>query len=84
MLVFVFSSAHRDGQLVFLTEEERAALAQVNPCSAEHCEPSSLLERLFSSDISSVYRLGKTQACVCVCESGSNKTKIIVKFHKYQ
>ncbi|KAM7389497.1 hypothetical protein PAMP_023473 [Pampus punctatissimus] len=45
-----------DGQLVFLTEEERASLAQINSCS---CEPSdsSLLERLFSSDISSVYRL---------------------------
>lgn len=48
----------RDGQLVFLTEEERASLAQVNPCSSEPSD-SGLLERLFSSDISSVYRLGK-------------------------
>lgn len=48
----------RDGQLVFLTEEERASLAQVNPCSSEPSD-GSLLERLFSSDISSVYRLGK-------------------------
>uniref|UniRef100_A0A671Z327 SH3 domain and tetratricopeptide repeats 2 n=1 Tax=Sparus aurata TaxID=8175 RepID=A0A671Z327_SPAAU len=47
-----------DGQLVFLTEEERASLAQVNPGSSEPSD-SSLLERLFSSDISSVYRLGK-------------------------
>ncbi|XP_056139425.1 SH3 domain and tetratricopeptide repeat-containing protein 2 isoform X2 [Lampris incognitus] len=47
-----------DGQLVFLTEEERAALAQVNPCSAEPND-SSLLERLFYSDISSVYRLDR-------------------------
>ncbi|XP_071759362.1 SH3 domain and tetratricopeptide repeat-containing protein 2 [Centroberyx gerrardi] len=47
-----------DGQLVFLTEEERAALAQVNPCSSEPSD-SSLLERLFSSDISSVYRLDR-------------------------
>lgn len=49
---------HRDKQLVFLTEEERARLAQVHPCSSEPSD-SSLLERLFSSDISSVYRLGK-------------------------
>ncbi|AWP12368.1 putative SH3 domain and tetratricopeptide repeat-containing protein 2 [Scophthalmus maximus] len=45
-----------DGQLVFLTAEERASLAQANPCSSEPSD-SSLLERLFSSDISSVYRL---------------------------
>uniref|UniRef100_A0A8P4GC88 SH3 domain and tetratricopeptide repeats 2 n=1 Tax=Dicentrarchus labrax TaxID=13489 RepID=A0A8P4GC88_DICLA len=53
--------SHRDGQLVFLTEEERASLAQVNPCSSEPSD-SGLLERLFSSDISSVYRLGKGTA----------------------
>ncbi|CAJ1058195.1 SH3 domain and tetratricopeptide repeat-containing protein 2 [Xyrichtys novacula] len=47
-----------DRQLVFLTEEERAGLAQVNPCSSEPSD-SSLLERLFSSDISSVYRLDR-------------------------
>ncbi|XP_045886985.1 SH3 domain and tetratricopeptide repeat-containing protein 2 isoform X4 [Micropterus dolomieu] len=47
-----------DGQLVFLTEEERASLAQVNPCSSEPSD-SSLLERLFSSNISSVYRLDR-------------------------
>uniref|UniRef100_A0A671Z2U2 SH3 domain and tetratricopeptide repeats 2 n=1 Tax=Sparus aurata TaxID=8175 RepID=A0A671Z2U2_SPAAU len=47
-----------DGQLVFLTEEERASLAQVNPGSSEPSD-SSLLERLFSSDISSVYRLDR-------------------------
>ncbi|XP_053180290.1 SH3 domain and tetratricopeptide repeat-containing protein 2 isoform X1 [Scomber japonicus] len=47
-----------DGQLVFLTEEERASLAQINPCSSEPSD-SSLLERLFSSDISSVYRLDR-------------------------
>ncbi|GLD61986.1 SH3 domain and tetratricopeptide repeat-containing protein 2 isoform X2 [Lates japonicus] len=47
-----------DGQLVFLTEEERASLAQVNPCSSEPSD-GSLLERLFSSDISSVYRLDR-------------------------
>ncbi|XP_059919096.1 SH3 domain and tetratricopeptide repeat-containing protein 2 isoform X2 [Gadus macrocephalus] len=52
-----------DGQLVFLTEEERAALAQVNPCSPEPSEPSSLLESLFSSDISSVYRLDRLDDC---------------------
>ncbi|TMS17849.1 SH3 domain and tetratricopeptide repeat-containing protein 2 [Larimichthys crocea] len=49
---------YQDGQLVFLTEEERASLAQVNPCSSEPSD-SSLLERLFSSDISSVYRLDR-------------------------
>ncbi|XP_029368882.1 SH3 domain and tetratricopeptide repeat-containing protein 2 isoform X2 [Echeneis naucrates] len=47
-----------DKQLVFLTEEERACLAQVHPCSSEPND-SSLLERLFSSDISSVYRLDR-------------------------
>ncbi|XP_026185530.1 SH3 domain and tetratricopeptide repeat-containing protein 2 isoform X3 [Mastacembelus armatus] len=47
-----------DGQLVFLTEKERASLAQVNPCSSEPSD-SGLLERLFSSDISSVYRLDR-------------------------
>lgn len=49
---------HRDRQLVFLTEEERASLAQADPGSSEPSD-SSLLDRLFSSDISSVYRLGK-------------------------
>ncbi|KAM9850355.1 SH3 domain and tetratricopeptide repeat-containing protein 2 [Aulostomus maculatus] len=47
-----------DRQLVFLTEEEKASLAQINPCSSEPSD-SSLLERLFSSDISSVYRLDR-------------------------
>lgn len=50
--------SHRDGQLVFLTEEEKASLSQANPYSSEPSD-SSLLERLFSTDISSVYRLGK-------------------------
>ncbi|XP_077466165.1 SH3 domain and tetratricopeptide repeat-containing protein 2 isoform X1 [Stigmatopora argus] len=44
--------------LVFLTEEERATLAQTSPVSSEPCE-SNLLERLFSSDISFVYRLDR-------------------------
>lgn len=52
------SPMHRDTQLVFLTAEEKASLAQVNPCSSEPSD-SGLLERLFSSHISSVYRLGK-------------------------
>ncbi|XP_033489416.1 SH3 domain and tetratricopeptide repeat-containing protein 2 isoform X2 [Epinephelus lanceolatus] len=47
-----------DARLVFLTEEERASLAQVNPCSSEPSD-SGLLERLFSTDISSVYRLDR-------------------------
>ncbi|XP_068570518.1 SH3 domain and tetratricopeptide repeat-containing protein 2 isoform X1 [Cebidichthys violaceus] len=47
-----------DRRLVFLTAEERASLAQVNPCSSEPSD-SGLLERLFSSDISSVYRLDR-------------------------
>ncbi|XP_047210175.1 SH3 domain and tetratricopeptide repeat-containing protein 2 isoform X2 [Girardinichthys multiradiatus] len=45
-------------QLVFLAEEEKASLAQVNPYSSEPRD-SCLLERLFSSDISSVYRLDR-------------------------
>uniref|UniRef100_A0A8C6MC43 SH3 domain and tetratricopeptide repeats 2 n=1 Tax=Nothobranchius furzeri TaxID=105023 RepID=A0A8C6MC43_NOTFU len=44
--------SHRDKHLVFLTEEEKASLAQVNPCASDPSD-SSLLERLFSSDISS-------------------------------
>ncbi|XP_064875948.1 SH3 domain and tetratricopeptide repeat-containing protein 2-like isoform X1 [Oncorhynchus nerka] len=47
-----------DGQLVFLSEEERVSLSQVNPCSTEPRD-SDLLERLFSSDISTVYRLDR-------------------------
>lgn len=47
-----------DKELVFLTEEEKARLAKVNPYSSEPTD-SSLLERLFSSDISSVYRLDR-------------------------
>lgn len=60
MIMLPLFPPHRDGQLVFLTEEERASLAQINPCSSEPSD-SGLLERLFSSDISSVYRLGKAQ-----------------------
>lgn len=52
-----------DGQLVFLTEQERAGLAEANPCSSEPSD-SSLLDRLFSTNISSVYRLGKRQAVI--------------------
>uniref|UniRef100_A0A8C6TES1 SH3 domain and tetratricopeptide repeats 2 n=1 Tax=Neogobius melanostomus TaxID=47308 RepID=A0A8C6TES1_9GOBI len=53
-------------QLLFLTEEERSVLAEVKPCSIESCD-SGLLEKLFSSDISSVYRLGtKTDGAVWV------------------
>ncbi|KTG06851.1 hypothetical protein cypCar_00005489, partial [Cyprinus carpio] len=44
-----------DGQLVFLSEEERAALCKLNPCF-EPCQ-SDVLANLFSSDISTVYRL---------------------------
>uniref|UniRef100_A0A8C7ZQF4 SH3 domain and tetratricopeptide repeats 2 n=1 Tax=Oryzias sinensis TaxID=183150 RepID=A0A8C7ZQF4_9TELE len=47
-----------DKRLFFLADEEKASLAQVNPCSSEPSD-SNLLERLFSSDISCVYRLGK-------------------------
>lgn len=62
MIMLSLSPSHSDEQLVFLTEEERASLAQVNLCSSEPSDNSSLLERLFSSDISSVYRLGKGMA----------------------
>uniref|UniRef100_A0A3Q1FQ31 SH3 domain and tetratricopeptide repeats 2 n=2 Tax=Acanthochromis polyacanthus TaxID=80966 RepID=A0A3Q1FQ31_9TELE len=47
-----------DEQLLFLTEEEKASLGQVNPCGSELID-SSLLERLFPSEISSVYRLDR-------------------------
>ena len=65
MIMLPLFVLHRDGQLVFLTEEEKASLAQVNPCSSEPSD-SGLLERLFSSDISSVYRLGKSSRDVFV------------------
>lgn len=48
---------HRSGQLVFLSEEERVALLQFNPC-VEQCH-TGLLDKLFSTDISTVYRLGR-------------------------
>ncbi|XP_059371749.1 SH3 domain and tetratricopeptide repeat-containing protein 2 isoform X1 [Carassius carassius] len=46
-----------DGQLVFLSEEERAALCKLNPCF-EPCQ-SDVLANLFSTDISTVYRLDR-------------------------
>ncbi|KAJ8254707.1 hypothetical protein GJAV_G00196280 [Gymnothorax javanicus] len=46
-----------DGQLVFLSEEERASLSQLNPC--EELPPSSLLNKLSLTDISTVYRLDR-------------------------
>ncbi|KAK2891116.1 hypothetical protein QQF64_007312 [Cirrhinus molitorella] len=46
-----------DGQLVFLSEEEREALSKLNPCF-EPCQ-SDLLANLFSTDISTVYRLDR-------------------------
>ncbi|KAL0973817.1 hypothetical protein UPYG_G00211590 [Umbra pygmaea] len=47
-----------DGQMVFLSEEERESLSKLNPCSTEPGD-SGLLKRLFSSDISTVYRLDR-------------------------
>ncbi|XP_026881525.2 SH3 domain and tetratricopeptide repeat-containing protein 2 isoform X2 [Electrophorus electricus] len=46
-----------DRQLVFLSEEERVALSQFNPCH-EQCH-TGLLNKLFSTDISTVYRLDR-------------------------
>ncbi|KAI5105085.1 SH3 domain and tetratricopeptide repeat-containing protein 2 isoform X3 [Silurus meridionalis] len=45
------------GQLVFLTEEETVALSQFNPC-VEQCH-TGLLDKLFFTDISTVYRLDR-------------------------
>lgn len=47
----------RDGQLVFLSEEERADLSQLNPCDEQY--HSGLLNKLSITDISTVYRLGE-------------------------
>ncbi|TSQ81051.1 SH3 domain and tetratricopeptide repeat-containing protein 2 [Bagarius yarrelli] len=48
------------GQLVFLSKEEKVALSQFNPC-VEQCH-TGLLDKLFSTDISTVYKLEqKTQ-----------------------
>ncbi|XP_057206195.1 SH3 domain and tetratricopeptide repeat-containing protein 2 isoform X4 [Triplophysa rosa] len=46
-----------NGQLVFLSEEERAALSKLNPCF-ESCQ-SDVMGNFFSSDISTVYRLDR-------------------------
>nr|XP_055034897.1 SH3 domain and tetratricopeptide repeat-containing protein 2 isoform X1 [Misgurnus anguillicaudatus] len=46
-----------NGQLVFLSEEERAALSKLNPCY-EPCQ-TDVLGNLFSTDISTVYRLDR-------------------------
>ncbi|XP_053486822.1 SH3 domain and tetratricopeptide repeat-containing protein 2 isoform X2 [Ictalurus furcatus] len=45
------------GQLVFLSEEERVALSQFNICT-EQCH-TGLLDKLFSTDISTVYKLDR-------------------------
>ncbi|XP_064181352.1 SH3 domain and tetratricopeptide repeat-containing protein 2 isoform X2 [Anguilla rostrata] len=46
-----------DGRLVFLSEEERAALSQLNPCNEQY--HSGLLSKLSTTDISTVYRLDR-------------------------
>ncbi|XP_072519550.1 SH3 domain and tetratricopeptide repeat-containing protein 2 isoform X2 [Salminus brasiliensis] len=44
-------------QLVFLSEEERMALSQFNPCHEQY--HTGLPDKLFSTDISTVYRLDR-------------------------
>ncbi|XP_056327689.1 SH3 domain and tetratricopeptide repeat-containing protein 2 isoform X2 [Danio aesculapii] len=51
------STERLNGQLVFLSEEERTALSKLNPC-LEPCQ-SDVLTNLFSTDISTVYRLDR-------------------------
>ncbi|XP_076877184.1 SH3 domain and tetratricopeptide repeat-containing protein 2 isoform X3 [Brachyhypopomus gauderio] len=46
-----------DGQLVFLSEAEKVALLQFNPCHEQR--HTGLLNKHFSSDISTVYRLDR-------------------------
>ncbi|KAJ8406076.1 hypothetical protein AAFF_G00309640 [Aldrovandia affinis] len=46
-----------DGQLVFLSEEEKETLSQFNPCSEQYY--SGLLNKLSTTDISTVYRLDR-------------------------
>nr|XP_023677060.1 SH3 domain and tetratricopeptide repeat-containing protein 2 isoform X1 [Paramormyrops kingsleyae] len=46
-----------DGQLVFLSENERATLAHCNPCTEQSY--SALLNKLSATDISTVYRLDR-------------------------
>lgn len=67
--------SHRDRRLVFLTAEEMAGLAQVNACSSEPSD-NGLLERLFSSDISSVYRLGRRTAGIRLLGWGREKSAL--------
>uniref|UniRef100_A0A8C6T9I4 SH3 domain and tetratricopeptide repeats 2 n=1 Tax=Neogobius melanostomus TaxID=47308 RepID=A0A8C6T9I4_9GOBI len=65
-------------QLLFLTEEERSVLAEVKPCSIESCD-SGLLEKLFSSDISSVYRLDRLDDSdfMCIRNQPKHEYKIL-------
>lgn len=79
VIMLLLFPSHRDRQLVFLTEEERASLAQVNLCSSEPSD-SGLLERLFSSDISSVYRLGKESTWL-IKSSGRGKGGVVPQSH---
>ncbi|XP_051505885.1 SH3 domain and tetratricopeptide repeat-containing protein 2 isoform X2 [Myxocyprinus asiaticus] len=46
-----------NGQLVFLSEEERAVLSKLNPCAEPY--QSDVLANLCSTDISTVYRLDR-------------------------
>ncbi|KAG7464775.1 hypothetical protein MATL_G00169220 [Megalops atlanticus] len=46
-----------NGQLVFLSEEEKATLSQFNPCAEQYY--SGLLNKLSTTDISTVYRLDR-------------------------
>ncbi len=57
LIMLSLLALHSNGQLVFLSEEERVALSKLNPCF-EPCQ-SDVLANLFSTDISTVYRLGK-------------------------
>lgn len=57
---------HSNEQLVFLSEEEKVAFSQFNPCH-EQCH-TGLLDKLLSDDISTVYRLGKKHRSPSVWE----------------
>lgn len=67
LIMLPLLGSHSSGQLVFLSEEERVALSQFNPWT-EKCH-TGLLDKLFSTDISTVYRLGRKHRNVCLAHA---------------
>lgn len=85
MIMLPLLGPHSSEQLVFLSEEERVSLSQFNPC-VEQCH-TGLLDKLFSTDISTVYRLGRENRYhlseTCLTCYNFNATLIKVFFYLF-